>query len=465
MFGCIGTVNAYADVPVKKELTKIILDQEVNFGTDAITSVSGNSANVTAGAIADKMSQKCPTITFGTYDGVDNQINIADYVAQGYFKWTIYDCIESDKIHLTKLADNEVLEKSDNENHYYYAVLEKGANLPSDYSDWWILNAIADMNLMYVTGRNSADHVIMEYNYSRLNELYFCLDSTSAGICNGTWVVRFTVNGNRESLPAAPTPGISFTGSAGNVTATVTGEKDGYRSFWMITREKGYYREEQYECYNGYANYGAENAGRPGITVMSPIVIQLFNARTYGLTNDGNGPEITFISINPKKITVGDKVTVRLRIQDETGVDTYSTNGIWYTDVYTTIWNNRGPAKYFAYKRISGDDRDGIYECTFTMEHAENKKLRTYVNEGLGVVASDVFGNEGEEGTIVSILNPDAPTITDIKVPTSVVRGSEFKLTARITDPDGVDENDTNFNINTLINGMPSVWWCKAYKW
>ena len=170
------------------------------------------------------------------------------------------------------------------------------------------------------------------------------------------------------------------------------------------------------------------------------------NFTVTGGVNDTTGPKITILSITPNPAKLGEKVTVRAKITDESGVRS--------ADVQ--LCNSVGNVAGGILNLVEGNSKDGVYEGTFTLPSntpAGEWEANIYTN--------DIYGNTGlswgdpkENFTVTGGVNDTTgPKITILSItPNPAKLGGKVTVRAKITDESGVRSADVQ-----LCNSVGNV--------
>ena len=187
-------------------------------------------------------------------------------------------------------------------------------------------------------------------------------------------------------------------------------------------------------------------AAAPTTTLTAPIAQPVPPTTTNTTTTrpfNPKAPRALSMTVSPKELDTSAgpaKLTVRLRMVDDQGdavtdgTTVRFTNGDGFRDV-----------PYEAWKRISGDGHDGVYEATFDLEHHTAQGLWSFVVLRLNDEAGNARSQWASESPDADFddgftqLGPGDPNPPRLKELTVAPNGSSVTFTARITDtPAGV---------------------------
>lgn len=109
------------------------------------------------------------------------------------------------------------------------------------------------------------------------------------------------------------------------------------------------------------------------------LVVLLISKTIVHAAADTTGPYISDLSVSPNQVNIGDSITVSARISDTSGVR---------DGVTVQIVSSAGNVAGGVLQRISGDNKDGIYQGTYTIPSGYSAGQWEAV-----IYADDIYGN------------------------------------------------------------------------
>ena len=161
---------------------------------------------------------------------------------------------------------------------------------------------------------------------------------------------------------------------------------------------------------------------------FSPTICSRCGADAY----DNYGPDVTILFITPTPAKLGGEVTIRVRATDKSCVE----------DISVQLCSSAGNVAGGQLFLIEGDNKDGIYEGTFTLPTdtpAGNWRACVYLWDSLGNTGMS-WGDPLEYFDVTGdITDNDGPAVEILLItPTPAKLGGEVTVRVKATDESGI---------------------------
>ena len=211
-----------------------------------------------------------------------------------------------------------------------------------------------------------------------------------------------------------------------------------------------------YETKTSYSITLSLTDGTETVTKDVTIVITDINE-----VAEADAPVYSDFTLDASSVDVSESsatVTATFRVTDESGVSDRYLN-------YNCNLNYAGNRYIFAdspTERVSGDDKDGTYQCIFTITTSAIPGTYRFAASSMGDVWGNITGSSLPPTPLnLEIINPnteaDAPVYSDFTLDASSVDVSESSATVtatfRVTDESGVSDRYLNYNCNLNYAG------------